>query len=628
MGRGQLLPMVMRIFRTVVAAFLAASVVCSATLAAAEPKRVMVLHSFGRDFKPWSEYSRAIRRELDRQAPWPIEIIDQSLLTARSADENPEDPFADYLHALFAKRPLDLIVSIGAPAASFVQRRRQQLFATTPMVFTAVDQRRIQRSNLTPNDEVVAVRINFLAVVENILRILPDTKNVTVVLGASPIEQYWREQMDRELKPLGDRIAFTWTNDLSFEEILKHAAALPPRSAIFWALMSVDAAGVAHEGGVALTKLHASAGAPIFSYDDAFFGDGLVGGPHLSVTEVAQQVASVAIRIIGGEKAGDIKTPTIEFAAPIFDWRELQRWKISEARLPPGSEVRFREPTLWEQYHWHIIAVLAILLAQAAIIGWLYFERRRRLVAETELRRRLLEVIHLNRTALAGALSASVAHELNQPLGAILSYAEAGILYLKADPPNIGRVKEILGNIRRDDQRAADIISHLRGLLKKKDASELQEFDLNQIVRDSLQIVRPEALRKGMDISASASNGSLPVRVDQVHLQQAILILAMNGLDAMHNCTPGSGKMSIQTSLVEESTVEVLVADTGMGIPTGKLIEIFDPFYTTKTQGTGLGLSIARAIVETYGGKIWAENRPEGGAVFRFTLPLSNRLAG
>ena len=145
------------VHRTVVVAFLMLSFGCSIALAA-EPKRVMVLHSVGRDFKPWSEYAKAIRTELDRQSPWPLEIIEQSLLTARSADENPEVPFVEYLRALFAKRPLDLIVSIGAPAANFVQRRRQQLFATTPMVFTAVAQRRIQRSSLTENDTVVAHR--------------------------------------------------------------------------------------------------------------------------------------------------------------------------------------------------------------------------------------------------------------------------------------------------------------------------------------------------------------------------------------------------------------------------------------------------------------------------------------
>ena len=259
------------VHRTVVAAFLVASFACSAALAA-EPKRVMVLHSFGRDFKPWSEYAKAIRTELDRQSPWPLEIIEHSLLTARSGDENPEGPFVEYLRALFAKRPLDLIVSIGAPAADFVQRHRQQLFATTPMVFTAVEQRRVQRSSLTENDTVVALAHNFPAIIENILHVLPDTKTVAVVIGNSPNERFWLEDLRKEFAPFADRISFIWYNDRSFADILKHAAALPPHSAIYWHQMNVDAAGVVHEGDKALPTLYAVANAPIFTYDDAFFG--------------------------------------------------------------------------------------------------------------------------------------------------------------------------------------------------------------------------------------------------------------------------------------------------------------------------------------------------------------------
>jgi hypothetical protein len=160
---------------------------------AAQPKQVMLLHSFGRDFKPWSEYARTIRMELEKQSPWPLEITEHSLVTARSPDEDPDVPFVEYLRALSAKRPPDLIVSIGAPAAAFVQRHRQQLFASTPMVLTAVEQRRVQYSRLTANDAVVAVRINYLAALQNILQVLPNTKEVLVVVGTSPIEKFWKD---------------------------------------------------------------------------------------------------------------------------------------------------------------------------------------------------------------------------------------------------------------------------------------------------------------------------------------------------------------------------------------------------------------------------------------------------
>ena len=218
-------------------------------------------------------------------------------------------------------------------------------------------------------------------------------------------------------------------------------------------------------------------------------------------------------------------------------------------------------------------------------------------------------------------MSASVAHELNQPLGAILSNAEAAEVLLKENPPDLDLLKEILADIRRDDQRAGDIIRHLRGLLKR-DAIELREFDLNDAVAETLHILEPEAIKRGVALNAELSPGVPRVRADQVHLQQVIINLAANGMDAMAGCAPGQRRLAVETALNGGAEVEVSVADSGAGIPNDKLKAVFDTFYTTKPQGTGLGLSIARTIVETYGGKIWAENRSGSGAVFRFTLPL------
>ena len=234
--------------------------------AAAESKRVMMLHSFGRDAKPWSDYAKNIREELDRQSPWPLDITEHPLLAARSGEESPEPAFAGYLRALYAERPLDLIISFGAPAVAFVQRYRQQLFATTPMVFTAVEQRRVQYSILTPNDTVVAVAHSFPAIFENILRVLPDTTTVAVVSGNSPNERFWAEEMRREGRRFADRISFVWYNDLPFEEVLKHAAELPPNSAIYWHLVNVDAAGVVQDNDRALRRLHAVANAPMIRF--------------------------------------------------------------------------------------------------------------------------------------------------------------------------------------------------------------------------------------------------------------------------------------------------------------------------------------------------------------------------
>src|SRR6516165_12170757 len=376
--------------------------VFSENLHATEHKQVLIVHSFGREFRPWNEYAKQIRAELDRQSPWPLDVREHSLETARSGNLNPELPFVEYLEVLYADHAPDLIVAIGAPAAAFIQRQRDQLFPTTPVVFTAIEQRRVKSSGLTLNDVVIAVTLDFRALFESFLQISPDTKTVAVVNGHSPNELFWRDEIQKNLRPLENRIDIRWYDNLSFQDILKQTASLPPHSAIFWNTMVVDATGAMYEGDRALTTLYETANAPIFTHDDAFFGREVVGGPMLSARVLSKEEGAVAVRILGGEKPDGIKIEPIGFAAPKYDWRELQRWGISESRLPPGSEIYFREPTAWDKYRWQALAVLALILLQGATISGLLFERRRRQFAEVQSRQRMSALARASRFATAG----------------------------------------------------------------------------------------------------------------------------------------------------------------------------------------------------------------------------------
>ena len=268
-----------------------------------------------------------------------------------------------------------------------------------------------------------------------------------------------------------------------------------------------------------------------------------------------------------------------------------------------------------------LTAVLVALLAQSAIILWLLIERRGRRTAEIAARERLSEVIHLNRTAEAGALSASFAHELSQPLEAITLNTENVEHLLAIDPPDLAGANTRLADIRQANEHAAHIIQGLKKLLKRNEPQQ-QEFDLNEAIADAMRMLSPEATKRRVTLSAEGIRQRTHVRADRIHVQQVILNLAGNAMDAMADTPADDRAITIRTALAGDCEVQVSVSDSGTVIPEQKLGEIFKTFYTTKKHGTGLGLSVARTIVETYGGKMWAENRIEGGSVFRFTLPL------
>ena len=582
---------------------------------------MLLLHSFGREFRPWSEYARSIKAALEQQSPWPLDLQEHSLLTARFNNPGPEAPFVEYLGSLYQDCSPDIVLSIGAPAARFVQKYRGRLFPETPMVLTAVEQRLVNRAALTGNDTVISVRNDFLAAFRSILQVMPDTRTIAVVIGASALEKFWLDELKRELKPLEGRVAFVYYADLSFAEILKRASALPPHTVLFWGLMSVDGAGVAQEGDLALRSLHTVANGPIFSYQEAFFNGETVGGLMHSIAETSKKTVNVAIRILGGEKPGNINIEPIEFAGPKYDWREMQRWGISESNLPPGSEILFREPDPWERYRWQIAVIAAVILVEGGLISGLLHERRRRRLAEVDSRQRLAELAHVNRYSAAGELTTSIAHELTQPLGSILTNTETAELMLKGASPDLAELREILADIKRDDQRASEVIRRLRSMLKKT-PFEIRDIDLNDTVREAIGFVAAVADRRGVALKFAATSSKLRVKGDPVQLQQVILNLIINAMDAISEADAQAREVSVSTAR-SSPHAEVRIGDTGPGIAAADLKNVFDPFFTTRPQGMGMGLAIARTIIEAHRGAISAENRPSGGALFTIQLPIA-----
>jgi len=285
-----------------------------------------------------------------------------------------------------------------------------------------------------------------------------------------------------------------------------------------------------------------------------------------------------------------------------------------------GTQAEFRVdyayPTRTDE-RWASVSVLPLRRPEGGAVIYrqdITLQQRSRLEAE-RLRR---DLTHVGRVTTMGEMAAALAHELNQPLTAILSNAHAGERYLAQGAPPLGEIREILQDVVGDARRAGEVIQRLRGLLRKDEARFLP-LDVNQVIREMAALVRTDGILRNVGIDLDLATALPRVRGDRVQLQQVLLNLVLNGMEAMG--PSGEARRVVVRTLHTDAAVHVAVRDQGPGIPADELSRVFDTFYTTKASGMGMGLAISRSIVEAHGGRIWAENNPDRGATFAFTIP-------
>jgi signal transduction histidine kinase len=271
---------------------------------------------------------------------------------------------------------------------------------------------------------------------------------------------------------------------------------------------------------------------------------------------------------------------------------------------------------------WHTMSVLPLNRPEGGVVVSRtdITERKR---AELDAQRSRQELAHVTRVSTMGELTASLAHELNQPLTGILTNAQAARRFLEFTPPDLGEVRAILADIIDDDKRASEVIQRLRDLLRKGDM-EFRALDVNDVIRDVVKLVSSDVVIRNIKVTLQLVAEPPIVRGDRVQLQQVVLNLLLNGMEAMSDGDGAERPLVIRTECTEARTVRVSVQDAGPGLREETQDLIFEPFYTTKPAGMGMGLSIARSIIEAHNGVIWAQNSPIRGAVFCFDLPLTD----
>ena len=560
---------------------------------------MLIVHSFGRDFAPFDAAIASFRRELASRSPNPVVFVEAALDAGRAIGPDEEAAFVAYLATRFAQPAPDLVVSSGGPAAQFLIRHREQLFAGVPIMPTAFESRVLPRAVLRPGDAMVGSQLDLSSAFESILAVLPNTRTIAVVVGDTPLERYWRQQLERDSAALAGRVSFVWLAGLSLPQMTQRIAALPPHSAVFYALLLVDAAGVPHERMEALGQLRRAAPVPIFGLYENELGQGVVGGPYSSQTRIGHEAARVALRLLNAATPAPPELVTVGMEAPVYDARELRRWGIDESRLPPGSEIRFREPSPWVRYRAQIVAASLVMAAQAALITALLVQRNRRRRAEQEARAlggRLITAYEDEGKRLARELHDDITQRL---AGVSIEAATLGRL---GDPAARQAAEQAIGS------ELATLSRDVHAMAYRLHPSVIDDLGLGEALRIECQ----RTARRGqvaVDFDGDESAGR--ARGDRA------LCLFRVAQEALRNAVRHAGPQRIQVELrAADGGLAVSVRDDGSG------------FDTEAARGhASLGLASMRERVALLGGRLDIHSRPGQGTRVTAWVPAEEKAA-
>ena len=585
---------------------------------AEEDAHVVILNGIDPYLPPYMVTDTAMRAELDKDTPRRV-ILYSEPLDYRFPVESWEAELVVLLTKKYSGRHIDVVVAVTKPALDFFARHGEQLWPGARVIFHGISDPAVTAD---PGVVGVMVRDDLGGTIDIARRLQPTARRILFIGGAS----VWDSNVERHARRLASTIAGTAEIEFLFglplPELVARVAAEPADTIIIFLSQFSDRDGRPYTPRDVAQAISNASAAPVYSMYETNVGTGIAAGSMERYEDRGRLVGQLVREALAGTRYAPGKNVFTVASRCVADARALQRWSLDAERLPAGCDVRFAERPVWRQYWWQITLALAIIAAQALLITALIAQRRRRRIAEAESQKRFAEMAHMNRRVSMGELSASIAHELNQPLGAIHNNAGAAEMLIKADPPKLQEVAEILADIKRDDRRASEVIARIRKMLRKTQF-EVQEIDLNETIGEAMQLVAEDAKVKGVSLKTELELGLSKVRADRVEVQQVILNLMLNAIEILHDQHALKRELVIRSRRANGQAAEVSVADSGPGIPGDVLPHIFEPFVTTKSSGMGLGLAISRTIVEAHGGQIRAGSSPTGGALFTFTLPFA-----
>jgi signal transduction histidine kinase len=596
-------------------------------------ERVLVIDQEGPTRPAFVQLMEGLREGLAEATEGRYEVFIENLDLVRlgRSGDNP-DQAAGWLVEKYRDSSFDVVVPTSSVIRDFVLANRERLSPGATIV--AVER---PGDDLEPGDaprEYTSVTGDDPGAETVALahRLVPRAVRVAFVGQSLPHPGFLAAQVaDARRSAREQGMSYVSLVDLPLAELRPRLRDLPGDSVVIFQGYWQDEHGRTYVPAEILETLCRESSVPFFGLVDTHVGRGVVGGVCADLRAMGRAAGRLVVAAREGATPVPVKVPS----ALLFDERALNRFGLSTSNLPAGSRVLFHEPRLWKRYWPQIVGGVAVVAIETALIIALVTQLRLRRRAERIIDEQRDQIAHAGRVSTLGQFAASLAHELGQPLGAILNNLEAAEILLRSDESAVaGELREIVADIAADDRRAGEVLDRIRAMVRKQRFS-VGPVDVPGLIRGVIALAGPRLEVDAIGVSVACDPGIPRVAGDEVLLQQALLNLVANSADAIRGVgvtstvgsrggpgiRHGSGTIEIRAGL-DGDTVELSVIDNGGGFEDNHVEGALEPFSTTKPEGLGMGLPIVRSIVEQHEGVVRFDNEPGHGLTVRIRLPV------
>lgn len=588
-------------------------------------RTVVIFYSYNAALAAYQNISEGFNSTFKNSSGESFNILFEYLDIGRNTGNGYGKSVVELYNKKLKEHSIDLIITVAPWTYPFLKDAGLEALKSTPVI--CVENYGLLRDSgyyVSPERTMeIVLKYDFNKTVKTALSLFPGYRDVYIITGSGRVDT----TSDFSLKGLESNFSrdhkFIYLSGLSFDSTLSKVEQFQAKSIVFVTIFTQDSRGLPFATTEVISTVANVSKAPVFPLLDTYIRKkGAIGGYVFSYTNVGRELGIAARKILAGADPKSVKVNYNSFYQTIYDWEQLKKWGLLGSKAIPKESIYINENySFLEKYEWYIVSILIFISSQTILIMYLIrLNRRQKKISvrmlETENIYR--EIIREDRMAKMTELTASLSHELNQPLTGILYSAQAGDRFLRPERQSIEKAQEMFNNIIEDSKRAGGIISSVKNLMKLE-PRENEKVDINTLIQETFEIIRNDAIKQGIKLILKLDNSPLYIFADRVQIQQVLMNLIRNAENAMENNNKDNKTLKINTYL-SGGFVTVSVCDTGPGIDSATMEKLFKPFFSTKKSGSGIGLALSRSIIQKHNGEIWAENIAGGGAMFSFRL--------